>query len=126
MRDLDPRTKVHWWHRATELWLRYEAGQEVLRRAGLAGSRAPEPGTVPSGTGPGRPGARADRTHDEVWADPPWVREGRRPSMDELIPGTAAEVARWTGAVRYWGARELADRTYAGLRPRLDLTDMPP
>ena len=127
IRKLPRAAKIRWWNLATELWRRYEDAQEVLARAGTGQSPGPEPGSVAVGVGqgsePGMSGSRAGWTHDEVWADPPWVREGRRPSMDELIPSTEAEMTRWAGAVRYWWAREFAGKTFAGLRTRLDWSD---
>ncbi len=33
--------------------------------------------------------------HDEIWTDPSWVAEGRRPGIGELIPRTAEEAIRW-------------------------------
>ncbi|HTJ33600.1 MAG TPA: hypothetical protein VL738_10255, partial [Dactylosporangium sp.] len=37
--------------------------------------------------------------HDAHWNEPRWVREGRPPSIDELIPQTKAESQRWAGAI---------------------------
>jgi hypothetical protein len=58
-----------------------------------------------------------------MWHDPPWVREGRAPSLDELIPRTDREVDRHVDDVRRAMAAHLDGRTFAGLGVRLDLTD---
>jgi glycosyltransferase involved in cell wall biosynthesis len=64
----------------------------------------------------------ADPAHG-FWTDPPWVREERRPSVDELIPSSDAEVAAWGDPIRQEVARQLDGREFAGLRLRLDLSD---
>ncbi|MFI6761338.1 toxin glutamine deamidase domain-containing protein [Micromonospora sp. NPDC050417] len=69
------------------------------------------------------PAPSPESSHDEIWSDPPWHRDGRPPSLDELIPSTDAEVARWTDAVREEFARHLDGLEFAGMRVRLDLTD---
>jgi hypothetical protein len=55
-----------------------------------------------------------------MWADPPWEREGRRPSLDELIPGSDVEVTRHGDAVRDAVVGQLDGRSFAGLELRVD------
>src|SRR5690606_34361621 len=64
-----------------------------------------------------------ESTHDEIWSDPPWHREGRRPSLDELIPETNAEVDRWESAIREEVIRLFDGREFAGLQVRADRDD---
>ncbi|MGW0432201.1 hypothetical protein ACWDV4_06605 [Micromonospora sp. NPDC003197] len=62
-------------------------------------------------------------TNDHIWQDPPWQREGRQPSLDELIPTTNAEVGRWTEAVREAFARQLDGQTFGDVRVQMDLSE---
>ncbi|HKS98352.1 MAG TPA: hypothetical protein VJT31_02385, partial [Rugosimonospora sp.] len=66
---------------------------------------------------------RDHSTHDEIWHDPPWEREGRRPSLDELIPSSDEEAARWEPQIREAFARELEGHEFAGMRVRLSVAD---
>ncbi|MEJ3743598.1 toxin glutamine deamidase domain-containing protein [Actinomycetes bacterium KLBMP 9797] len=70
------------------------------------------------------PAPSAESTHDEMWTDPPWHREGRPPSIDEMIPQTTAEAERWEQTIReelarLFDGREIGD----GVRLRVDPTD---
>ncbi|MFC7480533.1 hypothetical protein ACFQX7_11420 [Luedemannella flava] len=60
-------------------------------------------------------------THDEIWSDPPWHHEGRRPSMDELIPSNQREADAWRDTIRAEVARLFDGREFAGVRLHLDL-----
>lgn len=62
-------------------------------------------------------------TYDEIWTDPPWQREGRRPSLDELIPMTHEEAAKWEATVREEFARQFDGQEFGGARVRIDLAD---
>src|SRR5439155_21986198 len=62
----------------------------------------------------------AEPTHDAHWTVRRWVAEGRRPSLDELVPETEAEAARWQGAIRAEFAGLIENRTFAGLRVEFD------
>lgn len=85
-------------------------------------SHSPEPGE-PFHTEPG--GGTGDRplTPNEYWSDPPWQREQRRPSLDELIPSSEFEADNWAGAVRAEFARQFNGREFAGMKLRLDPDD---
>ncbi|RKN32908.1 WXG100-like domain-containing protein [Micromonospora musae] len=61
--------------------------------------------------------------HDEIWSDPPWRQEDRRPSLDELIPSSQEEATAWGDSVRREFADQLDGREFAGLRIRVDLED---
>ncbi|MER7440713.1 hypothetical protein [Micromonospora avicenniae] len=61
--------------------------------------------------------------HDEIWSDPPWRQEDRRPSLDELIPSSEEEATAWGDSVRREFADQLDGREFAGLRIRVDLED---
>ncbi|SCE91851.1 hypothetical protein GA0070216_103124 [Micromonospora matsumotoense] len=78
---------------------------------------------VPQAGGAAPPDGREHARNDEIWSDPPWRQEDRRPSLDELIPGSREEADAWGGAVRREFADQLDGREFAGLRIRVDLDD---
>jgi 5,10-methylene-tetrahydrofolate dehydrogenase/methenyl tetrahydrofolate cyclohydrolase len=81
---------------------------------------------VPAATHvPDRPARDAldNSTNDALWTDPPWREEGRRPSLDELIPSTAEEATRWEAAVRAEFAAQLDGFEFGGVRARMDMSD---
>ncbi|MGW4460877.1 toxin glutamine deamidase domain-containing protein [Micromonospora sp. NPDC004704] len=85
---------------------------------------APDLAPVPDASQPtAEPAPPPESSHDEIWNDPPWHREGRPPSLDELIPSTDAEIARWGDAIREEFARHLGGLEFAGMRLRLDLSE---
>ncbi|MBM7078933.1 WXG100-like domain-containing protein [Micromonospora humida] len=78
---------------------------------------------VPQADGATPADGREPTRNDEIWSDPPWRREGRRPSLDELIPGSREEADAWGDAVRREFADQLDGREFAGLRVRVELDD---
>ena len=62
-------------------------------------------------------------THAEIWEGRPWEAEGRRVSLDEAIPSSAEEIARYEPIIREVMAREFDGREFGGLRLRVDLSD---
>lgn len=72
---------------------------------------APEPASPP------------ESTHDEIWTNRRWEQEGRRPSLDELIPSTDAEAAKWAETIKQEFAKLLDGKEFAGVRTRMDLED---
>lgn len=99
---------------------------------GLAQERAVEASRSPGGepaqpSEPSQPhsdgtGATGDRpsTIDEYWSDPPWRREERQPSLDELIPASIEEAHQQADAIRQELARLVEGREFAGLQARVD------
>lgn len=69
----------------------------------------------PWGEGPG------DRplTPEEYWSDPPWRREQRQPSLDELIPSSHREAEQLADVIREEIAAQFRDLEFAGMRLRL-------
>ncbi|WP_431886332.1 hypothetical protein [Micromonospora wenchangensis] len=78
---------------------------------------------VPQADGATPADGREPTRNDEIWSDPPWRREDRRPSLDELIPGSREEADAWGDAVRREFAEQLDGREFAGLRVRVELDD---
>ena len=56
-------------------------------------------------------------------ADPPWVLDGRPPSLSEVLPQTQAEAEAWQGAIRRSLSERLSGFEYGGARVRLDADD---
>ena len=77
------------------------------------GQHAAEPETQGDG--------RDHSTHDEIWNDPPWEREGRRLALEDVIPSSHEEAAKWEPQIRDAIARELEGREFAGMRVRLSI-----
>ncbi|BCJ68638.1 glycosyltransferase [Polymorphospora rubra] len=122
------------WHPDEQTRLRQEiaAVDRELGRLGHPTSEldpVPAPGAVPDpfGADPGHfvaePGPPVEPTNDGVWTDPAWRRDGRPPSLDELLPTTDAEATKWAETIRQTVADLFDGREFAGLRLRLDLTD---
>ncbi|MFY1588694.1 hypothetical protein ACN267_29860 [Micromonospora sp. WMMD734] len=78
---------------------------------------------VPQADGETPADGREPARNDEMWSDPPWRREDRRPSLDELIPASREEADAWGDAVRREFADQLDGREFAGLRVRVELDD---
>ncbi|BCB82510.1 hypothetical protein Pflav_089200 [Phytohabitans flavus] len=73
--------------------------------------------------GRAEPAPVAENANDGHWDDRAWHREGRPPSLDELLPQTDAEAARWADAVRDEFTRLLDGREFAGMRVRMEPDD---
>ncbi|MEV6376161.1 hypothetical protein [Micromonospora musae] len=84
--------------------------------------RVPEADGLTATDAPAADGRDHSR-HDEIWSDPPWRQEDRRPSLDELIPSSQEEATAWGDSVRREFADQLDGREFAGLRIRVDLED---
>jgi len=91
----------------------------VIRGAHHA-TPAHEPEPVPHEPARHEP-APPESSFDRHWTDKPWESEGRRPSLDELIPLSDAEAARWGGEIRAEVARQIESREFGeGFRVRFD------
>jgi hypothetical protein len=60
-------------------------------------------------------------THDDIWHEQPWARQGRRISLDELIPTSYGEAHKWQSTMEQIVAELLRGRTFAGFEVRVDL-----
>lgn len=86
----------------------------------------PEPLRQDSEPARNEPEPAPESTHDAHWNDRPWERENRAPSIDELIPLTEAEAARWGSEVQAEFAKLIETRDFAGFRVRFDPNDAHP
>lgn len=90
---------------------------EIVQDGVIRGAHHAIPAHEPARHEPAPP----ESSFDRHWTDKPWEREGRRPSLDELIPLTDAEAAHWGGEVKAEVARQIESREFGeGFRVRFD------